>query len=318
MTTKGQWASACLGAMAAALAVATPAMASEAGGGVYPNGAEGMLAGALPPKGLYYLGYLQYYEAGRFNDGDGNSGLLPDFKVKAEAVVTRVVWVTDKKFLGADYAMHVVVPVVNVDARIAGMSGNRSGVSDVTIDPIILGWHFRNGWHVITGLDINLPVGSYDRASIANFSRHYWNVEPIVAFAYYKKNLRLDVKMMYDINFKNTDAQINGFNPTGAGYRSGNEFHADYAASYAISPKVQLGFSGYYYKQTTGDHVDNAAAQLGIDAMHGFKGEAFAGGPSVRLGLGKVHLLTTWQHEFFANYRPQGDKFWIKAIIPIK
>jgi hypothetical protein len=29
-------------------------------------------------------------------------------------------------------------------------------------------------------------------------------------------------------------------------------------------------------------------------------------------------LLTTWQHEFFANYRPQGDKFWIKAIIPIK
>jgi hypothetical protein len=139
------------------------------------------------PKGLYYLGYLQYYEAGRFNDGDGNSGLLPDFKVKAEAAVTRVVWVTDKKFLGADYAMHVVVPVVNVDARIAGMSGNRSGVSDVTIDPIILGWHFRNGWHVITGLDINLPVGSYDRASIANFSRHYWNVEPIVAFAYYRE-----------------------------------------------------------------------------------------------------------------------------------
>ena len=168
-------------AVMAGLMMASPVRASEAGGGVYPNGAEGVFGGALPPKGLYYQGYLQYYEAGRFNDGDGKAGLLPDFKVK-------------------------------VDARIAGMTGNRSGVPDVTIDPIIMGWHFRNGLHVITGLDINLPVGSYDR--------HYWNVEPVLVLAYYKKNLRRDVKMMYDINFKNTDARINGFNPTGAGYRT--------------------------------------------------------------------------------------------------
>lgn len=304
-------------AVMAGLMMASPVEASEAGGGVYPNGAEGVFGGALPPKGLYYLGYLQYYEAGRFNDGDGKAGLLPDFKVKVDAAVTRIVWVTDQKVLGADYAMHVVVPVVNVDARIAGMTGNRSGVSDVTIDPIIMGWHFRNGLHVITGLDINLPVGSYDRTSIANFSRHYWNVEPIIALAYYKKHLRLDVKMMYDINFKNTDAQINGFNPTGAGYRSGNEFHADYAATYALSSKVQVGIAGYYYKQTTGDKVDSPAAQQVIDALRGFKGETFAGGPSLRVGLGKVQLIGTWQHEFYADYRPQGDKVWIKAIIPL-
>ncbi len=301
----------------AGLMLTMPAQASEAGGGVYSNGAEGSLAGALPPKGLYYLGYLQYYEADRFNDGKGNAGMLPDFKVKVEAAVNRLVWVSDKKILGADYAMHLIVPVVNVDARIAGATGNRTGVSDVTFNPMILGWHFPNGVHVITGLDINIPVGSYDPGSIANFSRHYWNVEPILALAYHKKNLQIDVKMMYDINFKNKNAQINGFNPTGADYRTGNEFHLDYAATYAVKPNVQLGVAGYFYKQTTGDRVDNAAAQATIDAMGGFKGETFAGGPTARVGLGKVQLIGTWQHEFHSEYRPQGDKFWIKAIIPI-
>lgn len=301
----------------AGLMLTMPAQASEAGGGVYSNGAEGSLAGALPPKGLYYVGYLQYYEADRFNDGKGNAGMLPDFKVKVEAAVNRLVWVSDKKILGADYAMHLIVPVVNVDARIAGATGNRTGVSDITFNPIILGWHFKNGLHVIAAMDVNIPVGSYDRNSIANFSRHYWNVEPILTVAYYKKNLQIDVKMMYDINFKNKKAQINGFNPTGADYRSGNEFHVDYAATYALKPNVQLGVSGYLYRQTTGDRVDDATAQAAIDAMGGFKGKAFAAGPTLRVGIGKAQLIGTWQHEFQADYRPQGDKFWIKAIVPI-
>lgn len=300
-----------------ALAIAVPGQASEAGGGVYPNGAEGALAGALPPKGLYYLGYLQYYEADRFNDGNGSSGLLPDFRLKVKAAVNRLVWVSDKKILGADYAMHVIVPVVNADVHIAGMSGNKTGVSDITFDPLILGWHFKSGLHVLTGLDINIPVGTYDRTSIANFSRHYWNVQPVLALAYYKNNVQIDVKMMYDINFKNKDAQINGFNPTGADYRTGNEFHFDYAATYALKPNVHLGVAGYFYRQTTGDRVDDVVAQSTIDAMGGFKGKTFASGPTLRVGVGKVQLIGTWQHEFHADYRPQGDKFWIKAIIPI-
>lgn len=294
------------------------ASATEAGGGVYPNGAEGMMSAALPPPGTYYLGYLNYYDADRFNDGNGKSGLLPNFHVKATAAVSRFVWVTDKKILGADWAMHVLVPVVHLDAKMAGMSDKRTGISDITVDPLILGWHFSNGVHVIAGVDVNVPVGSYDRHSIANFSRHHWNVEPVVTFAYYGKNgVNIDLKAMYDINFTNKSAQVNGFNPTGADYRSGNELHVDYAATYSISPKVQAGVSGYYYKQTTDDKVDEASAQALIDSMDGFKGEAFAAGPTLRVGLGKAQIIGTWQHEFHSEYRPQGDKFWVKAIIPL-
>ncbi|HZV11492.1 MAG TPA: transporter, partial [Novosphingobium sp.] len=128
-----------------AAAIAHPAAASESGGGVYPVGAEGALGGALPPPGVYLLGYLQSYEAGRFNDGKGNAGFLPDFHVSAEAAVTRVVWNTGRKFLGADYAMHLVAPAVVIDARVAGVSDRRAGFTDVTIDPFILGWHWKSG-----------------------------------------------------------------------------------------------------------------------------------------------------------------------------
>lgn len=311
-------ATAALWLAAAVAGVGAPAQATETGGGTYPNGAEGMMAAALPPPGTYYLGYFNYYEAGRFNDGKGERGLLPDFRVKASAAVSRFVWVTDKKILGADYAMHILVPVVHLDAKMAGLSDKRTGISDITIDPLILGWHFRNGMHVIAGVDVNVPVGSYDRTSVANFSRHYWSFQPIVTFAYYgKSGVNVDVKAMYDINLKNRSAQVNGFNPTGADYRSGNEFHVDYAATYNLSPKVQAGVSGYYYKQTTDDRIDDPAAQAGIDAMDGFRGEAFAAGPTVRVAAGKAQVIGTWQHEFTADYRPQGDKFWIKLILPL-
>jgi hypothetical protein len=38
-----------------------PAFATEGGGGVYPNGAEDFMSGALPPPGTYFLDYANFY-----------------------------------------------------------------------------------------------------------------------------------------------------------------------------------------------------------------------------------------------------------------
>lgn len=82
--------------LAAGALAAHPAFATEAGGGVCPNGAEGCSGAALPPPGTYLLGYVEHYDAGRFNDGNGNSGQLPDFHTRADAAIARIVHVTDK------------------------------------------------------------------------------------------------------------------------------------------------------------------------------------------------------------------------------
>lgn len=296
---------------------AAPALATETGGGAYPNGAEGYTGAALPPPGLYTLAYLEHYEADRFNDGDGDSGLLPDFDARADAAIARFVYVTDKTILGASWGMQAIVPVVNLKVGAAGMSDETTGFGDIIIDPLLLGWHFKNGLHVTAGVDISIPVGRYNPAKLSNIGRNYWTIEPVLGVAYYSKSgFSADVKLMYDINMRNKDAVITPFNPTGADYRSGNEFHADFAVGQQIG-KWKLGAAGYYYKQTTKDKVSDATAQSVVDGFGGFKGEAFAAGPSIGYTAGKVQLIATWQHEFHAEYRPQGEKFWLKAIIPM-
>jgi len=35
--------------------------------------------------------------------------------------------------------------------------------------------------------------------------------------------------------------------------------------------------------------------------------------PLVRYVVGNVPVTAQWQHEFHAENRPQGDKFWVKA-----
>ena len=307
----------CLALAGTIAAGSAPAMATEVGGGVYPNGAEGYTGAALPPPGTYLLGYYEHYEADRFNDGDGDSGLLPQFNANADAAIARIVHVTDKRLLGASWAMQAIVPFVNLHVGAAGMADETTGLGDIIVDPIMLGWHFPSGVHITTGIDVTIPTGRYKPTKLSNIGRNYWSVEPVAAIAYYgKSGFSVDLKIMYDMNFRNKTAMVTPFNPTGADYRSGDELHADFAVGQQIG-KWKLGAAGYYYKQTTKDKVRDAAAQATIDALRGFKGEVFAAGPSVSYSAGKVQLIATWQHEFHAEYRPQGDKFWLKAIIPL-
>lgn len=67
------------------------AFATENGSDSFALGAEGMMAGALPPAGVYLLSYYQNYHASEFQNG-------PDqFHVDVNAIVPRLVWMTDQK-----------------------------------------------------------------------------------------------------------------------------------------------------------------------------------------------------------------------------
>lgn len=297
------------------LGISTTSYATENGGGAYPNGAEGYLNGALPPAGTYFLNYLNHTTADRFNDGDGDE-MVPDFKVDASAEVVRIVHVTNLKILGADYAAHVIVPFVHVSAQAGATKDFDTGIGDITIDPIILGWH-SGKMNYIFGVDVILPTGGYNRNKLANVGRNYTTVEPLLAVTYVDpKGLELSGKFMYDFNTTNKRAAITPFNPTGSDYKSGQEFHVDLSAGWNFSEKFQLGVSGYYYRQMTKDRLSDPAADAVFQAQYnGFKGEAFAMGPAIRLKTHGIQAIAAWQHEFVADYRPQGDKIWLKTVM---
>jgi len=276
------------------------AEATEGGGGTYPNGAEGIMAGALPPPGLYYLNYLTHYSADQLNDKNGNK-LPVDFHVNATANVSRFVYMTNYQILGATYGVYALAPLVNASATLGTPGGSssstKSGLGDISFAPLVLAWHAKN-WHAATGLEFTAPTGQYDKNRLANLGRNYWNIQPIFTGTLLSDNgLELSGKFMYDFNMENTATN----------YTSGQEFHFDYATAYHMGPWT-MGATGYFYKQVTDDHGAGAAAN------DGNKGQVFAIGPTVKYDYKNMSLEVKYEKEMLAENRPEGDKYWVKVI----
>ena len=274
------------------------ASATEGGGGAYPNGAEDFMAGALPPPGTYFKNYLTYYRATTLKDNNGND-LVGDFKLSVLADVLRLVHVTNVQVFGANWALHAFLPLAYQDVKFSGATDDRYGVGDIIVDPIILGWHSGN-FHVTAGLDIYIPVGSYNKDRLANIGRNYWTFEPVLGMTYLSDGgFEISAKFMYDINLENEDTD----------YRSGQEFHFDYTVGYHVDKRWAVGLGGYYYLQTTEDEQNGVKA--GPD---GFEGRVFSIGPQVQYGYRNMSFTLKWQPEFEARNKPEGDKFWFNLV----
>lgn len=252
------------------------------------------MTGALPPPGTYFLNYANYYHASSLKDHNGDK-LVPDFDLDVAVNVFRLVQVTNYEILGANWAMQVLLPIVRMDVDTTMGKDKKTGLGDITVDPFILAWHFKN-LHIITGLDTYVPVGSYDKDDLANIGRNYWTFEPVAVVTFLGDNgIELSGKFMYDFNLENPDTD----------YKSGQEFHFDYTIGYHVDKKLLLGIGGYYYYQTTNDELDGN--KVGSD---GFKGRVMAIGPQLGYKYKNMAFVLKWQNEFEARNRPEGDKFW--------
>jgi len=283
------------------LAVTGDAFATEGGGSVYPQGSENYMAGALPPPGLYGLVYTNHYTAGRLNDSNGNDLQVPGFKVTANVIAPRIVWLPGTKFLGGDLALHAIVTVVDLKVNAGGLSQSKSGVGDVVVG-IGTGYHHSANLHSLAAVDLFVPTGSYDKSDLANIGRNYWAAEPIYSVTYVDRmGFNGDIKVGYLFNARNRDTD----------YRSGQEFHFDYALGWGLGNGLVLGAGGYVYRQTTSD------TQAGATLANS-KGQAFAIGPSIKYDSGKGWFVTAkWQKELNVENRPQGSALWIKAVFPL-
>ncbi|HYD68587.1 SphA family protein [Azospirillum sp.] len=281
-------------AVAVGLAAAPQAQATE-GDAQYPNGAEGFMAGAVPPPGTYFINYLMHYTAGRVNNDDGKQ-VPVNFRLNATAEVPRLLYVSNVQILGANWGAHILVPVVNLRYEVGPFSGHQFGLGDITIDPFILSWHWQN-FHLATGLDIILPTGRYDRSRPVNIGANYWGIEPLVAGTYMSDaGFEVSAKLMYAFNTRNNDTS----------YRSGQAFHMDYMVAQHFG-NWTAGLGGYWFQQTTDDDLRGVSI--------GNRGTAFAIGPAVKYDVAGISLIGKWQHEFVAHNRPQGDKLWVKLIM---
>lgn len=291
-----------LGAAAAAglMTAAVPALATEGGTSMYPNGTEGFMLGALPPPGVYGMVYGNHYSADRVNDNNGDNLNIPGFKVTANVVAGRLAWVPGTKVWGGDLVAHVIVPVVNLKVNVPGASQSKTGIGDITTG-VGVGFHHSQNLHSIVAVDVFLPTGQYTSGDLANIGKNHWGFEPVYAVSYIDPTgFNGDIKLGYTFNGRNKDTD----------YTSGNEFHFDYAAGWGLGNGWTVGVGGYYYKQVTDDK------QAGSKVANN-KGSAMSMGPHIKYDSGKGWFATIkWEKEFGVKNRAQGDALWVKAAFP--
>lgn len=221
----------CRAGLSLLAAASAGVQATEGGGSSYPMGAENYMSGAMPPPGLYSQFYVGHYEADSLRGNHGEK-VPVDFRVRANSVAPRLIWVTEQQVLGASLAFHAIVPLVDLKVELNGQSQSKQGLGDIIFGPA-LGYHYSDKLHSIFALDFIAPSGEYNRGDLANIGRNYWVVEPVAAVSYVDPNgLNVDAKIMYDFNQRNNATD----------YLSGSELHADYAVGWGW---VTAGWSAW-------------------------------------------------------------------------
>lgn len=294
------------------------AQAAEGGTGFYLLGSKGPAAAVTPPPGVFFSTDTYLYS------GDlGGDALLPTggrlaVGVDGAAVieVPTVLWVLPEEIGGAHLGLSATLPVgwkrTEADVTLAGpLGGSASGsVTDTVFtvgDPILgalLGWESGNlHWQV--GTVVNVPVGDYQKGEISNIAFHHWGADVYAGATWLDPTTGLDLSGVVGMTF-------NAENPS-TDYRTGNEFHFEWAAVQHFSPTFDAGLVGYYYKQVSGDSGEGAARP--------FKGEVAAIGATIgwNTKIGEVPISTRikYFHEFGVENRARGDAVFLSISMPL-
>jgi hypothetical protein len=285
-------------AAVAGLTMAGQQALAKEGGDQYPQGAEGFMAGALPPPGFYFLGYGVDYR-GDLVDNDGDKVTSPageSVSIRANAVAGRLLYMSDFQVLGGNWGAHMVIPIFDVRVEAGSTSQHKTGLGDITFDPFVLAWHWKD-FHLATGLDITAPSGRYKAGDLANIGANYWSFEPLVTFTYLNEDgWEGSAKLMYNVKTENTATD----------YQSGDEFHMDYTLAKHFDD-WSVGLGGYFVHQIQRDE------QNGVEVSDSIR-KTFAIGPQVKYDYQNMSFIAKWQNEVYSRNTFDGNRFNLKFI----
>lgn len=281
-------------------ALSTNVHATEGGSDTIGEGAEAFFAGALPPAGLYGLLYYTHYFASRFNDSRGNSS-VPGFKLNADVLIPRLVYMSNLSLLGGRFGAYAVLPMEHLSLDAGGASFDRTNLGDLIVSPAMIAWG-DGSLRTVAAVEFVLPTGQYDKNAALNTGKNYYTVRPVFGISWFPAvGFEMSAKITYSVNSMNTATD----------YHSGQLFHFDYGASYAVTTKARVGIAGYFVKQTTDDTQYGASVN-----GDGFRGQVFAIGPGFRYEFAKGSVDVRVVKELFVRNRPSGEAVWARAVIP--
>ena len=288
------------------------AAALEGGTSHYIQGAYGdFLMGYIPAAGLYARNDT-LYQAGQIDGALKGGRAYAKLDVYSTINLTKLSYMFDvpaiNGFLGVGAGVPLIVNlhvsgnasantltrsdpagVLLPDQKSLGGYGNRGGLSDIFLMPLIAGWNFGE-CHVVVMPIVFLPTGYYNADKLTNLGMNTFSFDGNVAFTWLSKtNVELSVNAGYMINTENPATH----------YLSGNLLHADWTAAYHFTPRFALGATGYLLTQTTPD--TGSGAKMGA-----FEASGSGIGPIASYAIpvaGKDLLFVAkWIHDLGAQH----------------
>lgn len=309
--------------------------AAENAAGIYLLGIKTSMAGFVPPPGTYVqdinFGYSGTASgaaaAGVALRQTGNLTVQADIDVTGNAYINLPIalWVAPQKVLGGNVGFGLLTPFgwKDVDVDIDALAtltlpngtiierGRHFDFEDSSTkfgDPVLnalIGWH-EGSWHWNVSALLNVPIGPWETESISNISFHRWALDTSSSVTYFDAKRGHEVSLTAGFTF-------NGENPA-TDYKTGTEFHVEWALMQHVSKTFAFGIAGYHYEQITGD--SGAGARIG-----GFEGRATGIGPDITYTFmcGKTPISTELKYfrEFDVENRLTGDGGFFNVTVPL-
>jgi hypothetical protein len=245
-------------AAAACAAAALFAGAAHAEGH-YVTGVEGVQAASVPPPGNYYLGYLVHYDINGFKATDSKTDIGGSGSVTALA--NRFVKITNQKLLGADYGFEAIIPVLRTSVEVGPLDASDSGVGDVYVGPLVLGWHGSN-WDAVAAAGMWLDTASNTVGDPTSPGKGYKSTMLTGGATYYfdqQKTISGSALFRYEYHGKKDN-----------GVRPGDQLSMEWGVGKNYGA-YSLGVVGYSQWQLSNDK--GAAAQDGKAERHALGAE---------------------------------------------
>jgi hypothetical protein len=308
----------CGTSLAAAVFLPSLVHGAEGGAGFYLLGSKGPAAAVTPPPGVYFQNDLYLYTGDVGGGRELPTGGRLAVGVDGDAIIElpTLIWVLPEEIAGGHLGIFGSLPIgwkkTSADLTLAGPQGGSASASisdDVfTVgDPVVggfLGWQSGN-FHWQIGTLVNVPIGDYQDGEISNIAFHHWGADFFAAGTWLDPATGFDLSGILGVTF-------NAENPA-TDYRTGNEFHFEWAAVQHFNPQFDAGLVGYYYDQLSGDSGDGASGS--------FKGRAASIGATIgwnfKVGEMPVSARIKYFHEFAVKNRAQGDAVLLTISMPL-
>lgn len=143
-------------------------------------GQVGLNAGILPSPGFTYVNMAINYDAGSFNDRNGNAVPVTG-NYNVWAIENIFYYVPNTKFLGGNLGFMVIFPTLANGSLVAdfpkfpnlGVTGGGYGVADLWVQPFTLGWHLKRA-DIQVGDAFMVPTGRYTPGATNNIGTGYF------------------------------------------------------------------------------------------------------------------------------------------------